>query len=96
MSTFDVAHFQEQGQQIIVVFVNDQIRYKSSIEQSEVLAFLQQCASAAGLAGTAVAVWDAGGGRMGFLAPQRWHPFFNSITLSYLASNINRKLTCGG
>lgn len=95
MSTFDVAHFQEQGQQIIVVFVNNQIGHQPSIDQNKMLKLLQRCASTAGLAGTAVAVWDAGGGRMGFLAPPSWHPFFNSISLQDLALNINKKLTCG-
>lgn len=95
METFEVAHFQEQGQDIIVVFVNNQFGYKSSIKQNESCAHLQQCASTAGLVGRVVPVWDAGGGRLGFHAAQNWHAFFRNVSLAQLATNINRKLTCG-
>lgn len=95
METFKVAHFQEQGQQIIVVFLNHQFSYKTQEEQNEICSHLQFCATNAGLAGTVVPVWDAGGNRMGFLAPQPWHPFFRSVSLGQLAANINRELTCG-
>jgi hypothetical protein len=94
MEKFQVAHFQEQGQQIIVVFVNRQFGHKSQAEQNDICSYLQACATSAGLAGTVVPVWDAGGNRMGFLAPQPWQPFFRSVSLGQLAANINRELTC--
>jgi hypothetical protein len=59
-----------------------------------VIAALQVCARAAGLAGTVVPVWDAGGGRMAFIAPRPWHPFFKSLRLQTVAQNINKRLTC--
>jgi hypothetical protein len=43
-----------------------------------------------GLAGTVVPVWDAGGGRMAFIAPQQWHPFLANINGPWLAQNMNR------
>lgn len=54
-----------------------------------------RCASQAGLAGTVALVWNAGAGRMGYLAPPQWQPFFRSLSLSRVAANINRSLTCG-
>jgi hypothetical protein len=95
MTSFDVAHFQEQGQQIIVVFVASSFGHKSNVDQNETCSALQSCARAAGLAGTVVPVWDSGGGRMGFRAPTPWHGFFRGMNLRTLARNVNRKLTCG-
>lgn len=95
MPTFQVAHLREQGQDIIIVLVDTSFGYKSQQEQNEVCASLQACASRAGLAGTVVPIWDAGGGRMQFLAPEPWVPFFQSMSLADFAASVNRELTCG-
>lgn len=95
MAKFQVAHLREQGQDIIIVLVDRSFGYKPNTEQNEICASIQACASAAGLAGTVVPVWDGGGGRLAFLAPRPWTPFFQSMTLADVAANINRELTCG-
>lgn len=95
MTSFDVAHFREQGQQVIVVFVDSSFGRKSNSAQNDIRSSLQGCARGAGLAGSVVPVWDAGGGRMGFLAPTNWQNFFRGLSLSTLARNVNKKLTCG-
>ena len=95
MTSFDVAHFSQQGQQIVVVFVSRTFGHKTNVAQNEVRDSLQACAAQAGLAGTVVPVWDAGGGKMGFLAPGPWRNFFKGLNLATLARNVNRKLTCG-
>lgn len=95
MTTFEVAHLKEQGQDIIIVLVDRSFGNKTESEQNQITSELQICARSAGLAGTVVPVWDSGGGRMGFLAPRPWHPFFKSLSLMDIAANINRKLTCG-
>lgn len=95
MTIFDVAHIREQGQDIIIVLVDRSFGNKSQSEQNQITGKLQMCARSAGLAGTVVPVWDSGRGRMGFLAPQPWHPFFKGLSLSFVAANINRRLTCG-
>jgi hypothetical protein len=94
MTTFEVAHLHEQGQDIIIVVVSSSFGHKSTLEQRQVADAIQSCASAANLRGTVVPVWDSGG-QMGFLAPQQWHPFFRSMSLADVAANINRSLTCG-
>ncbi|MEA5549527.1 hypothetical protein VB713_00780 [Anabaena cylindrica UHCC 0172] len=76
MTQFKVAHLREQGQDMIIVPLEQSYRYKTSAEQNEILKSLQVCARSAGLAGTVVTVWDAGDGRMGFLAPSQWRSFF--------------------
>ena len=94
-TTFKVAHFKEQGQQVIAVLVSSSFGCKSSADQNEICGQLQSCARSAGLAGTVVPVWDAGGRRMGFLAPHQWQSFFRSISLAQIAASVNRNLTCG-
>jgi hypothetical protein len=92
---FKVAHIREQGVDLIIIPLDSQFRFKPDADQQQTIAVLQACATSAGLQGTVVPVWDNGGGRMAFRAPQNWHPFFQGISLGFVAANINRELTCG-
>jgi hypothetical protein len=92
MPRFKVAHLHEQGQGMIIVPLDSSFGHKVSQDQNDTTAELQVHAQAAGLAGTVVPVWDSGGGRMAFIAPTQWHPFFRSIDLRFVAVNINREL----
>jgi hypothetical protein len=94
MPNFDVAHIREQGNDLIIVPLSSTFGALSASEQQKQIEALQRCATSAGLAGRVVPVWDAGGGRMGFLAPRNWHPFFAGMSLSFVAANINRRLSC--
>lgn len=93
MAVLDVAHIREQGQDMIVVPLRAEFGRKTKSEQTLMVAQLQRNANSAGLKGTVVVVWDAGGGRMAFIAPRPWHPFFRSVSLIWVAANINRRLT---
>ena len=92
MPKFDIAHIREQGVDLIIIPLDDSFRFKSGKDQETAIAELQARASTAGLAGTVVPVWDNGGGRMAFRAPNNFHPFFKSIDLIFVATNINREL----
>jgi hypothetical protein len=92
MVEFAVAHVREQGQDMIIVPMKREFGLKAESEQHQLIGELQQVARKAGLAGTVVTVWEASRGRMAFIAPRPWHPFFRSIGLSWVAANINRKL----
>ena len=92
MPHFRIAHLLEQGQNIIIVPLTSPFGANSVEQQQEIQAEFQMRANAAGLAGVVVPVWDSGGGRMSFLAPPNWHPFFRSITLQWVAANLNREL----
>ena len=83
---YDVAHIREQGQDIIIIMVSNQPTPAQELQ-------LQQCATEAGLIGTVVPVWSSGFS-LQFIAPIQWHPFFRNITHEFIASRINRKLTC--
>lgn len=86
MTTFNVAHLHEQGQDIIIVLVNRQV------SQAQCNA-LQAYARSAGLAGIVVPVWRQGFG-FGFLAPNAWFSFFRSLSWEFICRNVNRTLTC--
>lgn len=91
MTTLKVAHIREQGQDMIIVPLNDDFRFKPQSEKESVTAAIQMSATRAGLAGRVVPVWDDSG-RMGFLAPIIWHPFFQSISLPFVWANVNREI----
>ena len=93
MEKFKVAHIHEQGQDIIIVLVNRSFANKSSTEQGDICSWLQGCARSAGLAGIVVPVWESGG-RLFFLAPPAWLPFFKSLTIQFVQRNINKELSC--
>jgi len=94
MPSYDVAHIREQGIDLIIVPLQSTFGGLPQAEREATIQYLQRCANSAGLAGTVVPVRDAGGGRMGFIAPSNWHPFFNTINLGVVATNINLSLTC--
>ncbi|HEX9728609.1 MAG TPA: hypothetical protein VGA37_08900 [Gemmatimonadales bacterium] len=95
MTTLEIAHIREQGQEMIIVPLDRTFASKSPGQREMVLRALQFSAAAARLAGTVVPVWDAGGGRMGFIAPRPWHPFFGSLDLRRVQAILNRRLTIG-
>lgn len=94
MQTFQVAHINEQGQNIIIIIVNSSFGHMPNAQQNSIKNTLQYCASSAGLAGTVVPVWDAGMGRMGFLAPTAWQNYFMNLNLQQIYMSVNRQLTC--
>jgi hypothetical protein len=94
MSTFKVAHIKEQGENLIIILLNPSFGNKLESEQQHIRDTLQMCATDAGLAGTAIPVWEDAARRMCYFAPKPWHPFFGSIDMAYIVANINRTLTC--
>ena len=92
MPRFRVAHVKQQGQDIVIVPLDSQFGRKTRGDQQAIATELQLRSRSAGLSGRAVPVWDNGGGRMGFLAPNNWHPFFGSINLGWVFTNINREI----
>lgn len=91
--TYEVAHIQEQGQDMVIIPVSSSFAHKSIQEQSEIEQSLQYCAANAGLRGTVCVVWTTGS-QFNFRAPKQWHAFFRTKDMNFVAANINRKLTC--
>lgn len=63
-------------------------------QKRAVHASLQDCAARAGLRGSVVAVWRDASGRTRFLAPPEQHAFFQIVSYSQLAAQINRTMEC--
>lgn len=93
MPSVKVAHLREQGQNMIIVPLDSSFGREPQPQQDATIRELQMRASGAGLAGRVVPVWDNGGGRMAFIAPQPWHPFFRSLSLQAVWGNVNRELS---
>lgn len=91
---FKIAHIREQGVDLIIVPLSSSFGQQSDADQQDAIDALQACASNAGLAGTVVPAWQQGG-RVHFIAPSSWHPFFKSISWAFIQRNVNRELTCG-
>lgn len=93
MTTYKIAHIHEQGQDLIIIPLNDQFEHTTDEEKAGLELHLQRCATSAGLRGHVVLVWPVGAG-MKFLAPPAWHPFVRSLTLHAVHELINRELHC--
>jgi hypothetical protein len=93
MPTFKVAHIRKQGQDMIIFPLESRFGHQPQSDQQKELAALGFRANAAGLKGSAVAVWDAGGGRMAFLGPRPWHSFLASINLGWVFANLNQEIS---
>lgn len=92
MPQFDVAHIREQGTDLIIIPLSSAFGSQSNATQNATARELEMRAHSAGLAGTVVLVWESGG-RMAFLAPPSYQPFFRSISLYEVAANINKTLS---
>lgn len=93
MTSFEVAHIRHQNVNLIITPVDRKFSRMSQKDQDLALQDIQMMATSAGLAGTVVPVWDAGGGRMAFRAPSRWHAFLRSKNLGWVAANINKRIS---
>jgi hypothetical protein len=93
MPRLKVAHLREQEQDVIIVPLDRAFGSQSCQDQDDAITEIQLHGHAAGLAGIVVPVWDGGGGRMAFIAPAPWHPFFRSINPRFVAMNLNRELS---
>lgn len=97
MPSFEIAHLQErdvQGREVnlIIVPLESSFEFQTSRDQQATIAELQARARGAGLAGTVCPVWE-NSGRMRFIAPPVWHPYFEQLSMDFVLANINRQLS---
>ncbi len=92
MPNLAIAHIREQGVDLIIAPLASDFGLKAPATQRAVIAEIHLRSRGAGLAGTVVPVWDAGAGRMAFIAPQPWHPFFRPIDLEAVHASVNQEL----
>jgi hypothetical protein len=92
MPHLKIAHMRQQGQNMIIVPLDDDFGHKSNTDRQHAIRELQARSRSAGLAGTVVPVWNDGG-CMAFIAPRPWHPFFSSLDLPTVWANVNKELS---
>jgi hypothetical protein len=93
MPTFQVAHLQRDGQDLIIIPVDKSFGKRSPAEQSRIQEAFQRSAVSIDLPGVVVPVWEDDSGRMAFRAPPPWHAFLKSIDMVYVATALNRVLS---
>ncbi len=86
-----VAHIQGNGADFVIVPFDRAFGKLSFEAQQQAVEAVRDSASRS-LRGDVIAVWPEAGGTMGFLAPPRHHPFFQTMTLDFVAANLNREL----
>jgi hypothetical protein len=87
-----VAHIREQNVDLIIVPLDKSFGAQSPAQQEAGIETIRMSATLAGLAGDVVPVWDMGNGRMSFIAPKPYHPYFQSINLEFVFANLNQEL----
>lgn len=89
MPRYEVAHIREQGQDIILIALDESFGRQSEADrQAALLEFTMRC-RAAGLRGHVAILWPVGA-QTHFIGPQNWHRYLESINLAYAISQRNR------
>jgi hypothetical protein len=91
--TYEIAHINEQGQNMIIIPISPSIHTKTQAQKNALLNSLQYFARDAGLAGSVCLVWQVNR-RLYSLGPHQWSRFLTSIDMNFVSRNINKKLTC--
>ena len=91
MTRLKVAHLRKQGRDMIIVPLDSSFGHKQYSEQQSLHNQIQVAANSAGLKGTVVVAWQYGASFQ-FIAPMPWHPYFQSISWSYICANVNREI----
>jgi hypothetical protein len=93
MPTLKVAHLRQQGVDLVIAPLDSDFGHKTRQDQQHIISEIQMRSRSANLAGTVVPVWDGGGGRMSFIAPPNWHPFFRSLNMRGVWANVNKEIS---
>lgn len=86
-----VAHVHQNGADFIIVPFDRAFGKMPPEAQHEAIEVIRDSASRY-MRGDVIAVWPDAGGSMGFLAPPHHHAFFQTMTLDFVAANLNREL----
>lgn len=93
MPTFQVAHLQHDGQDVVIVPVDRSFGARAPAEQARIQEAFQRSAAAAKIPGVVVPVWEDPSGRMAFRAPPAWQDFLKTIDMVYVATALNQTLS---
>lgn len=92
MPTFNIAHLREQGDDVVIIPLEDSFDYRSDQDRHNARLEFQARSANAGLRGDVVLVWNSGG-RMKFIAPPNWLSFFQGASMDWVQANVNKTLS---
>ena len=92
MPSFNVAHVNEQGQNMLLFALDNNFGNKSNSEQNSVLNELEARAHAAGLAGAAAIFWRHGSHEH-FIGPRPWHPYLRGLSVNDVVRSANKTIS---
>lgn len=92
MPKFKAAHVREQGQDMIIFPLDGAFDREPDSKKAQVLNELEVRANRAGLAGSAVAIWESGG-RTRFMGPRAWHGFLQGLSLRAVLASVNKEIS---
>jgi hypothetical protein len=93
MPKFEIAHINEQGQDIIIVPLNSSFDALPDDEKKKTIVELQKRSTGARLKGKVVPVWVDTLGGFCFICPSPWHPYFSGLNMDIVQSMINKSLS---
>lgn len=88
MRQLKVAYFKRIGIELILVPLDRAFGNKSHSEKSEIIRNLHLDATASGMKGTVVPIWNDDGHRH-FIAPMELHPFLRGFRWSEVMDSVN-------
>ena len=94
MNIFRIAQLNELGVPIVIVLLPDSFGQKPLSEKRSLGMQLQACATSTGLPGTVCLVWDAGSGRLGYIAPPGCRAFLDTLDVYWVGAHLNGQLSC--
>ncbi len=92
MPSFDLAHLNQQGQNMLLFALDSNFGNKTNGDQNAILNELEDRAHAAGLAGRAAIFWRHGSHEH-FMGPKPWHPFLRSLSVNDVLRNTNKTIS---
>ncbi len=97
MQRFPLVYRREQDDNgnvvdLIIILLDKSFGDLSRSIQHQRILELQTHAGSAGLVGTVCPVWSDSTGKLFFIAPRQWHPYFERLTLDWVQANVNRTL----
>jgi len=91
---YDVSHFREGGQDIIVTFCASQVETLPPAGKDALRDMLEACAHNQGLGGATALAWKVGS-QWKMWAPPHVKSILQRLAIEDIALNINWQLTCG-
>ena len=93
VTTYDIAHINHRGSNMILVVTSDNFFEQSENTQARWYTALKVCVREANLAGQTIVVADVDD-HLRFYGPKSWHKFLRTLDMDWVRARVNKELTC--